>query len=237
MQQIRKLISLVIFLFPVFLFSQEFIGFVNDDFVRLREEPGLEGKIIRHLNNKESVTYVASKDFFDGAEFKWLKVKTAKDEGWMYGEFISMIKPEMFRMRYVEDMGIVTRKGIIYSGMKEEELLKILGEPRKKSYDSSYNDYTYDYEEQEGLIFLVHQYNKRIHHIIIKSAKHSLFGNIKVGLNSIYLKDQNIEIDCSNDYYTGLINYIRSSFYDSSVIISTDEKGIIREIQIGLSSP
>ncbi len=95
MQQIRKLISLVIFLFPVFLFSQEFIGFVNDDFVRLREEPGLEGNVVAVLSKGEKIKITGrteTRDFISGNNSHWLEVFYQNQTAWIYAAFVNLEK-------------------------------------------------------------------------------------------------------------------------------------------------
>ncbi len=70
------------------------VGELNDDRVRLRKEPGLNGEKIRLLHKGECVEILnisQNKERIDGKEYPWIKIRTNKDEiGYVYGEYLNI---------------------------------------------------------------------------------------------------------------------------------------------------
>jgi len=94
----RSFLSLTLLLFSVVLYSQtnieQYNGIVNDNAVRIREAPYLEGKIIGQLNQGMSVTVLGRSEnrmFLDGYDSYWLKIKKDNAEGWSYGAYINLL--------------------------------------------------------------------------------------------------------------------------------------------------
>jgi hypothetical protein len=67
---------------------------VNDDRVRIREEPNLTGKTLGHLNRTNKVRiieYSDKKEKIEGMESYWYKVQTDEGlTGWVYGAYIDI---------------------------------------------------------------------------------------------------------------------------------------------------
>lgn len=233
----KKMILFLIFLVlsTCFLYSQDNDKcFINDKGVRLRDEPGLNGKIIRNLDENEKCEYITAQDLFDGSDYKWINVKTTKETGWVYGEFVSKNIDTKKQFTNIEDAGIKTSKGNIYSGMNEMYLLQILGEPLSRFFDEDYNEDTLTYGFEKELVFLIRKYNHRIHHIIIKSKKYSLTNNVEIGMNISEIQSISMKKIDNTRYSCDMINLFRSSFFDTVVILTVDQIGIITEIQVGL---
>jgi hypothetical protein len=69
-------------------------GIVNDDAVRIRAEPSLEGAIAGRLDQGMSVeVHGRSQDrmFLDGYDSYWLKISKDNIEGWVYGAYINLV--------------------------------------------------------------------------------------------------------------------------------------------------
>ncbi len=241
----RKIISfsiLLLYLYSNIVVSQDIEQYyVNDKDVRLREAPSLSGKIIRYLEENESVEYIGSKDLHDGSDYKWVNVNTAKGSGWMFGEYLSRKRSTDKRFLYVEDAGIKTKEGVIYVGTHEKDLIQMLGQPILIAYDEVHNDNSFVYGQDKDLIFIVYKYNQRIHHIIVSSSSYQLSNDIRIGMNISEVKKDRLQKNGElkyNNFSAPLKNMIRSSFYDDCfVIINTDKKGFITEIQIGNPYP
>jgi hypothetical protein len=232
---------MLLYLYSNIIVSQDIEQYyVNDKNVRFREAPSLSGKIIRYLEENESVEYIGSKDWNDGSDYKWVNVNTAKGSGWMFGEYLSRKRSTDKRFLYVEDAGIKTKEGVIYVGTHEKDLIQMLGQPILSGYDEIHNENTFVYGQDKDLIFITYKNNQRINHITVKSSSYQLSNDIRIGMNISEVKEGNLRkygrelTYVSSDH---LKNMIRSSFYDyCSVIIDIDEKGFITEIQIGSSS-
>jgi hypothetical protein len=70
-----------------------YYGVVNDNHVRVRNEAGINGKIISSINQGEEVSVLGrSKDriYLDGFDSFWLKIKKNNIEGWSYGAYINL---------------------------------------------------------------------------------------------------------------------------------------------------
>jgi hypothetical protein len=83
--------------FSVVLYPQTnfeyYNGIVNDNSVRIRNRPSLEGGIIGRLDQRMSVTVLGrSQDrmFLEGYDSYWLKIKKDNVEGWTYGAYINL---------------------------------------------------------------------------------------------------------------------------------------------------
>jgi hypothetical protein len=208
--------------------------FINDTGVRLRDQPGLKSNILRVLNLNEAVEYITARDLFDGSEYKWINLKTKNNTGWVYGEYVSSMYKNINQFIFIEDAGISMPTGTIYSGMYEKNLFQILGQPFSKFYDKDFNEDTVEYGSKKELTFLIHKYNQRIHHIIIKTDKFILTNSAHVGMSVSDINPINLQKTDSTRYSFTLLNRFKSSVFDTTVMLTVDINGIIIEIQIGL---
>lgn len=70
-----------------------YTGIVNDNAVRIREQPSIEGTVSGQLNRGLTVTVLGRSEkrmFLDGYDSYWLKIKTDNAEGWVYGAYINL---------------------------------------------------------------------------------------------------------------------------------------------------
>jgi len=70
-----------------------YTGIVNDNAVRIREQPSIESTVSGQLNQGLTVTVLGRSEkrmFLDGYDSYWLKIKTDSTEGWAYGAFINL---------------------------------------------------------------------------------------------------------------------------------------------------
>jgi hypothetical protein len=70
-----------------------YYGVINDNHIRIRDEAGINGKIINSLNQGEEVSVLGrTKDrmYLDGFDSFWLKIKKDNIEGWSYGAYINL---------------------------------------------------------------------------------------------------------------------------------------------------
>jgi len=73
--------------------NRHYIGIVNDNAVRIREQPSIESIVSGQLNQGLTVTVLGRSEkrmFLDGYDSYWLKIKTDNTEGWVYGAFINL---------------------------------------------------------------------------------------------------------------------------------------------------
>lgn len=214
-----------------------FVGYINDENVRLRDKYGLDSNILRKLNIGERTECVEYVELKDDSDFKWIQIKTNIDSGWVYGEYIFQDDISNFSFKSAENLGIKTKDGIIYSGMKETDLRSVLGDPESTFYDEEYNDDSFYYN---GLTILVNRNLKRIHHIIIKSSEYELVNGVKIGDyidNVTDLYSYKKESKETNRYGFETSNLFRISAFDSNAVLITDKDDVIIEIQIGFPNP
>lgn len=95
MQQIRKYILITsLVLAGSVLFCQAITGIVNDDSVRIRETPGLNGKVLGKLNKNTSVIILGrtdKRDFISGNDSYWLHIRAGEEISWIYGAYVNII--------------------------------------------------------------------------------------------------------------------------------------------------
>lgn len=95
MQQIRKYILITsLILAGSILFSQAITGIVNDDSVRIRETPGLNGTVLGKLNKNTSVIILGrtdKRDFISGNDSYWLHIRACEEISWIYGAYVNII--------------------------------------------------------------------------------------------------------------------------------------------------
>ena len=237
----KKIIILlnVFCIFAVFVYGQETIYLqINDNNVRLREEAGLNGKIIRQLAKNEIVEYI--NDFYDGSEFKWVNVKTTKETGWIYGEFLEYTTKNRLIINRIEDVGIIVSKGVLLSGMPEKNIISLLGSPSRISNTDDSHENSYYYGVDDDIRIYSYKYNGRINHITIKSSKYELACGIKIGMNINDIQtpyDRRRETENYVSYSYQVRNRFRHNDYDSFLILHTDLNGIINEIITGFPGP
>lgn len=241
----KRRIILVVLLFGLLsslLFAQEAILLeVNDNNLRLRANPGLDGKILTLLQKGEILEYkyvVPYGDISDG-EYQWVHIKTANGmEGWVFGEFVDVLNRKAFTFKFIEDAGININGKTILSGMTKDVLIAVLGEPQRISDDKEYYEYSFSYGDDESLVFLVHRYNNRIHHIIVESSDYMLSNGIKIGMNISKISNlADVGYTRKNSYLFSLRNITQSESYETSIIIDTNSEGVIQSMQIGLPEP
>jgi hypothetical protein len=206
---------------------------INDSGVRLRETPGLDGKIIRILSKGESVSMEDSRrNQFDNSF--WINVKTDNGMGWVYSEYVSLAEGIVkYKLNSNDSVSLCIKKDILKIGMTRDEVLKILGKPESESIDDERKE---EWLEYDKLSVMVMSYNKRVNHFTIKSDKYPLINEIKVGENIKPILEVNkdkIKSYTKNDYSVMLANYFYSTAYDCGITLMTDDNGKIIEIQIG----
>lgn len=156
-----------------------------------------------------------------------------KGGGWVYGEYIFKADITKYRFENIEEAGIKTENGLVLSGMKEAELVAVLGEPNSTFYDDIYNEDTFYYT---GLTVMINRNFKRVQHIIIESSEYELANGIKVGddINKLLNANEKVdELKSENRYSYQLKNFLRKAVFDANVVIRTDKNGLIKEFQIG----
>ncbi|MDR3056740.1 MAG: SH3 domain-containing protein [Prevotella sp.] len=214
-------------LINTFVYTQEIVRLkVTDTGVRLRETPGVTGKIIRNLDLHEIVEYIESKYTEYTDEYKWVNIKTNRGIGWAYGEYFDFIQEtQNNQFDFIENIKIRTTNGFIFPGLTKEKTIEVLGEPIK-TWDGGH-EYCLYYGNNEDLRIDFYKYNNRINHIIIKSAHYILANGARVGLN---IKD------FSNNK-NHLRNIFRNEIYDAFCGLLTEKDGTLYEIQIGYPDP
>ena len=232
----------IVFLFIIFCLHATFIYGqgqiylrINDSNVRLRDEPGLNGKIIRQFAKNEIVEYINTVDLYDA----WVNVKTSKETGWVYGEFLEYIAKNRLAINRIEDVGVVTPKGILLSGMDEKNIITFLGNPTESIYDKDEDVTTYCYGTQDEFRITAYK-NDKIYHIRITSPEYELANGVKVGMNIkeiTTLYDRKYETDTKNSYSYQVRNRLRNDRHEGFAIINTDLTGIITDIHIGFPAP
>jgi hypothetical protein len=73
--------------------NRHYTGIVNDNAVRIREQPSIESTVSGQLNQGLTVTVLGRSEkrmFLDGYDSYWLKIKTDNAEGWVYGAYINL---------------------------------------------------------------------------------------------------------------------------------------------------
>jgi hypothetical protein len=73
--------------------EKSYNGIVNDNAVRIRAEPSLDGTIVGRLDRGMAVkVYGRTRErmFLDGYNSYWLKISKDNSEGWAYGAFINL---------------------------------------------------------------------------------------------------------------------------------------------------
>jgi hypothetical protein len=69
-------------------------GIVNDNAVRIRDKPSIEGTVVGQFNKGTSVTVFGRSQeriFLEGYNSYWLKVRKDNTDGWVYGAYIDLI--------------------------------------------------------------------------------------------------------------------------------------------------
>jgi hypothetical protein len=70
-----------------------YTGTVNDNAVRIREQPSVENTVSGQLNQGMTVSVLGRSEkrmFLGGYDSYWLKIKTENTEGWVYGAYINL---------------------------------------------------------------------------------------------------------------------------------------------------
>ncbi|MBQ7168193.1 MAG: SH3 domain-containing protein, partial [Treponema sp.] len=69
--------------------STVFTAYVNDNRVRIRQSPGLNGKILTAFDTGTVLEIISEKKLSEKEEYPWYQVRTKTNViGWMYGEFV-----------------------------------------------------------------------------------------------------------------------------------------------------
>lgn len=70
--------------------NKVFTHYVNDNHVRIRQTPGLEGKILTSFDSGTSLEIIKEEKILKDDKYSWFQIRTKTNViGWMYGEFIS----------------------------------------------------------------------------------------------------------------------------------------------------
>jgi hypothetical protein len=211
---------------------------VNDTGVRLRETPGLDGKIIRTLIKGEYLTKITHREFTNDS-YRWINVKTATDTGWVYGEYVSLSeKPTPYKFNSINDARIPVGDNFIEIGMTKDSLIELLGSPRRVSVDTDRAEEWLDFYYKGRITVMVTQVNNRVNQCILYTPEQALINKTHVGMNINELLRNNDEIESRNTYIYSLFlaNYFKSTVYECSIMLDTNAEGIIKRIQIGGSS-
>ena len=210
---------------------------INDSGVRLRENPGLDGKIIRTLTKGECVTMLSYR-LYENDKFRWINVKTNTGEGWVYGEFVSLVEANIpYKFNSIDDVKLPVDKGVIEIGMTKEALVNLLGNPRWVSIDDERKEEWLDFYYKGRLTVVISQINNLVYQLILYTPEQVLINKTKIGIPiSMILKYNDITQDSTNLFSMSFANYFKSSEFDCSIILNTDNQGIITRIQIGGSS-
>lgn len=209
---------------------------INDSGVRLREAPGLDGNIIRILEKDEFVMMLSYRRYGDD-EFRWINVKTNTGEGWVYGEYVSLIEDaKPYQFNSIEDARFPVNNGMIEVGMTKNLLIELLGEPVRTYIDDEYKEEQLDFYYKGRLTVVVSAYNNnnKVTHFSIYTAEQELVNRTKVGMPINTILEINNNLTRSGNVYSdGLPNYFKSAEFDCSIIITTNQQGLITRIQIG----
>lgn len=85
-------------------YSRGYSGIINDNTIRIRDMPSLEGKIIGQLNQGMTITILGrsqNRMYLDGYDSYWIKIKKDNIEGWSYGAYINLISYQYYLLPVV----------------------------------------------------------------------------------------------------------------------------------------
>jgi hypothetical protein len=129
---------------------------------------------------------------------------------------------------------------VLEIGMKKEAVLGMLGQPIKISVDTNRNEEWLDFNKNGIITILITRYNNRVNQIILTAPGYVLANRICIGLNITNVLDVNTDTKAIGSFYHwNLPNFFRQeTWYELSITIDTDYRGIIRRIQLnGPSEP
>jgi len=116
---------------------------INTMGVRLRSDSGISAKIIQKQSKDEIGTYtdkIAVEDDPLYSVFYWFSVSIRGKTGWIYGEFIDLSEDRLTikknEIANSNEIQIRSQAGRVYVGIKEEDLLKVLGKPDRQDQDT-----------------------------------------------------------------------------------------------------
>ena len=234
----KKWYCLILFVilvgYPVFSYPPMQI---NDSGVRLREEPGLEGNIIRILHKGEKVFMISCRGF-EPDEYEWVKVQTESDQGWVYGKYISLVEETRpLRFNTIDDASIRVGEKCIFIGMTESDLIETLGAPMSRLSDEESGEEMFFYGGYNELT--INTSYDRIDYIKIETTTHSMSNGITVGtrIEDIIAANDSDLLDHRYYLYSfGIPNYFKSSVYNCSVVFRITIGGYVATIEVGGSS-
>jgi hypothetical protein len=229
-----KKFLVLIYIFNSFLLSAYPLMKVNETGVRLRETPGLNGKIIRTLIKNESLTMITYREF-ENENYRWINVKTSTDTGWVYGEYVNLIEDTIsYKFNTINDAKICVENSFIEIGMLKNSLLRLLGNPTTISVDKDRNEEWLDFYHNGRITVMITQDNNRVKQCILYTPEQILINKTRIGLNINELLKYNdgFESYSSNTHLLFLPNYFKPSVYDAAIMIDTNKDGVITRIQI-----
>ena len=112
---------------------------LTDNNVRLRNKPTLDSQVIRLMKKNDLVTFITSAESSDG-DYKWIHVSTSSGNGWIYGQYLSVINEGSKEILLTDYAGIIVNKNIISIGLTKEKVNEILGTPTSLFHDDEYNE-------------------------------------------------------------------------------------------------
>jgi hypothetical protein len=141
---------------------------VNDNAVRIRDQPTLEGKIIVQLNQGMSVTVLGRSQermFLEGYDSYWLRIKKDDIEGWVYGAYIDLLDTQ-----YESLLVLSTNESSSY--FTKEFLERAIKDPKL-----SYGNIIFDSLKTQGLLIY---YGGRLSYGSNILERHIGYGNYNI---------------------------------------------------------
>jgi hypothetical protein len=145
----KSLLAITVILFSTRIFSQEvdpqnFIAYINDDDVNIRNLPSIkEGLVISKTNTGEKIRVIRrteEKDTINNINTYWFMVdfgKTRNISGWVFGKYISFAKENLNDFwNTTDDSRLIVSRTILYRNYFGDNLLvKTFGEAIKNTFD------------------------------------------------------------------------------------------------------
>jgi len=126
-------ILIFFFLFSTIYSESTVSGIVNDDKVRIRDFPGINGKILERSENRF---------YIDGMNSYWLKIKKGDVVGWVYGAYININNTSYYSLEILDNSKFANEIDLNYSRSIEQVMLSkiesdILKKQNQKLFFSS----------------------------------------------------------------------------------------------------
>ncbi|MDR2480192.1 MAG: SH3 domain-containing protein [Treponema sp.] len=134
------IIIVVLLLHGSILYAQtalkQYTAIVNDNFIRIRDQPGLDGKRIGGLNQGAIVSVFGRSQermFLNGLDSFWLKIYADNIEGWVFGAYINLLDSQYDLLPVLSDKKQIVQLDLNYYRnlpmkeliLKEKETIKL----------------------------------------------------------------------------------------------------------------